>query len=72
MTKLTVNQAEVLGLIRENGGARGTCVRYVWTFQIGTKVVTREVHQLENKGFVQINYYAGGNATALAASQLVS
>ena len=66
--KLSAKQTEALEMIRDRG-ASGTCIRYVWIFQSAGKVITRQVKELERKGFVTISYYREGQAsvTAIAA-----
>jgi DNA-binding MarR family transcriptional regulator len=62
MTKLSTSQRDVLRLLYEHGSIGGTCIRYEWTFNIGSDHYTRQVRALERKGLVDVMYFSGGRA----------
>jgi hypothetical protein len=69
--KLTAKQAEVLKLT-EDCEVTGICTRYVWTFSAGSRVVTREIRALEQKGLIKISYYRGGTAAVNTVASLAA
>lgn len=60
---VTPTEAVVLRLAAESG-ISGVQIRYVWTWRVGSQIVTRQVNRLRRKGLLDIIAFRGGNGAA--------